>query len=182
MKLSIDNAIIFLKSELILGYCIMIIMNLKADNFYVGPSSDAPAPEVGDATYEVYLNGEKKAEELTDNFYKFEALDDGTYTAGVKAKYESGESATVEYVFTAEYSGIDDVVTPEVKIYGRDQAIWIESISGNPVKATVYNAAGQPVAAVDTTDAISQISVAPGFYLVQVATGKGTNTVKVVVK
>lgn len=155
---------------------------LKADNFYVGPSSDAPAPEVGDATYEVYLNGEKKAEALTDNFYMFEALDDGTYTAGVKAKYESGESATVEYVFTAEYTGIDDVVTPEVKIYGRDQAIWIESISGNPVKATVYNAAGQPVAAVDTTDAISQISVAPGFYLVQVATGQGTNTVKVVVK
>lgn len=155
---------------------------LKADNFYVGPSSEAPAPEVGNATYDVYLNGVRKAESITDNFYTFEALDDGSYTAGVKAKYESGETEIVEYVFTVQYSGIESTLTPDVKVYSRDQAVWIESISGNSLSAAVYNAAGQPVATVETNDALTQIPVAPGFYLVQITTKQGINTVKMVVE
>ena len=155
---------------------------LKVDNFYVGPSSDAPAPEVGDATYDVYLNGEEKASAITDNFYTFEALADGTYTAGVKAKYESGETKVVEYLFTTQYSGVDNVVLPEVKVYGHDRAICIESISGKQWSATVYNAAGQPVATTETLEGSTQIPVAPGFYLVQLSTEQGTHTVKVLVK
>ena len=79
---------------------------LKVDNFYVGPSDDAPAPEVGNATYDIDLNGEKKASAITDNSYTFEALDDGTYTAGVKAIYESGESEVESMCLQLSIAGL----------------------------------------------------------------------------
>lgn len=155
---------------------------LKVDNFYVGPADDAPTTEVGNATYNVYLNGEMKAAGLTDNFYTFEALADGTYTAGVKAVYESGESETVDYLFTTQYTGIETTAVPLAKVYGRDRAIWIEAVSGDPVSATVYNAAGQPVASQAEVEGTARIDVAPGFYLVQFTTGQGTGTAKVLVQ
>ena len=154
---------------------------LKVDNFYVGPSDDAPAPEVGNATYDIYLNGEKKASAITDNSYTFEALDDGTYTAGVKAIYESGESEVEEYVFTTQYSGIENVVVPTVKVYSRDHAICLESIEGENVLAEVYGVSGQLVELVEFENS-AQISVSEGLYLVRLTTPQGTSTVKVLVK
>ena len=154
---------------------------LKVDNFYVGPSDDAPAPEVGNATYDIYLNGEKKASAITDNSYTFEALDDGTYTAGVKAIYESGESEVEEYVFTTQYSGIENVVVPTVKVYSRDHAICLESIEGEKVLAEVYGVSGQLVELVEFENS-AQISVSEGLYLVRLTTPQGTSTVKVLVK
>ena len=154
---------------------------LKVDNFYVGPSDDAPAPEVGNATYDIYLNGEKKASAITDNSYIFEALDDGTYTAGVKAIYESGESEVEEYVFTTQYSGIENVVVPTVKVYSRDHAICLESIEGEKVLAEVYGVSGQLVELVEFENS-AQISVSEGLYLVRLTTPQGTSTVKVLVK
>lgn len=154
---------------------------LKVDNFYVGPAEESPAPEVGNATYDVYLNGEQKASAITDNHYLFEALDDGTYTAGVKARYESGESALVEYLFTTRYSGVESVATPVAKVYGRDGAIWIESLSGQLLSATVYNAAGQAVASVSGGEPVTRIPVDAGFYVVRFTTGQSTDTVKVLI-
>lgn len=155
---------------------------LKVDNFYVGPAVDAPAPEVGDATYNVYLNGETKATAITDNFYTFESLPDGTYTAGVKAIYESGESQTVEYLFTTQYSGVEATVLPAAKVYGRDGAIWLEPVSGEALSATVHNAAGQLVASIPEIAENIRIPVAPGLYLVSIATDKGPGTIKVLVR
>ncbi|HIZ26359.1 MAG TPA: T9SS type A sorting domain-containing protein [Candidatus Barnesiella merdipullorum] len=155
---------------------------LKVDNFYVGPADDAPAPEVGNATYNVYLNGETKATAITDNFYTFESLPDGTYTAGVKAVYESGESDLVEYLFTTQYSALESVAVPAVKVCARDRAIWIESVSGEQVSATVYNAAGQPVASVAHVEGNTRIPVEAGFYLVRVTTQDGPGTIKVLVR
>jgi hypothetical protein len=49
--------------------------------------------------YEVYLNGESKGT-TTDTRYEFTALAAGTYTAGVKSVYTSGDSETQEVEFT----------------------------------------------------------------------------------
>lgn len=155
---------------------------LKVDDFYVGPANDAPAPEVGNATYNVYLDGEIKATAITDNFYTFESLADGTYTAGVKAIYESGESETVDYLFTTQYSGVESAVAPAVKVYTRDRAIWLESVSGESISATVYNAAGQPVASVARIEGTTRIPVGSGFYMVHLTAGSGAETMKVLVK
>ena len=155
---------------------------LKVDNFYVGPAVDAPAPEVGEATYNVYLNGETKATAITDNFYTFESLPDGTYTAGVKAVYESGESQTVEYLFTTQYSGVESAALPAAKVYGRDRAIWVEPMSGEKVSATVYNAAGQMVASIPEIEQNICIPVDAGLYLVYFTTDKGPATIKVLIR
>lgn len=155
---------------------------LKIDDFYVGPAVDAPAPEVGQATYNVYLNGETKATAITDNFYTFESLPDGTYTAGVKAVYESGESQTVEYLFTTQYSGVEAAKSPAVKVYSRDGAIWLEPVSGEKVSAMVYNAAGQTVASAPEIAENTRIPVAPGLYLVCFSTDSGPATAKVLVR
>ena len=155
---------------------------LKVDNFYVGPAVDAPAPEVGEATYNVYLNGETKATAITDNFYTFESLPDGTYTAGVKAVYESGESQTVEYLFTTQYSGVESAALPAAKVYGRDRAIWVETMSGERVSATIYNAAGQMVASIPEIEQNICIPVDAGLYLVYFTTDKGPATIKVLIR
>jgi hypothetical protein len=51
--------------------------------------------------YTVYLDEEEKASDVTDTRYLFEGLENGTYKAGVKAVYSSGES---EIVYSDEFT------------------------------------------------------------------------------
>jgi hypothetical protein len=63
--------------------------------------------------YTVYLDGNEEASGVTETNYTFEGLGIGTYTAGVKAVYDSGESEIMEIEFG---------VLPEVTFVVKDEA------------------------------------------------------------
>ncbi len=76
------------------------------DDFKVGNPS-----KIGSRTlqsYTVQLNGVEKATGITETNYQFTDLEVGTYTAGVKAIYESGESSfsTKDFEIEAPVTGV----------------------------------------------------------------------------
>ncbi len=70
--------------------------NVVASNEFVQNQTVAKAVQ----SYNVFLDGDEVEADITDSAYTYTGLVPGTYTAGVSANYESGESdiSTIEFV------------------------------------------------------------------------------------
>ena len=159
--------------------CVSDINNylLAIDDIFIGMPDNIPGvtrqepARVPGAVlgYEVYLDDEKIAS-TTETSYMLENLPAGKHTAGVTARYASGESAMATVAFDISQSGADlaeaDIVAA---ISARRGVITVAGVADGTM-VNVYRPDGVLVAAVRAEGGSATIPVAPGLYLVKAAT------------
>lgn len=153
---------------------------LLFDSFYVGPGKENSSAVIGNATYEVWLNGEKKGS-VKESSYQFRELADGVYTAGVKAFYHSGESGMVNYTFTCAASSVGEVTLDSAGAIGGQGTIRLFSQAGHAV-VRICNTAGQTVYETSVQEGGSEVIPArPGVYILRIVSGEKETIGKVIV-
>lgn len=134
---------------------------LMIDDFYVGPADKQPSkalravqhsPANPNESFEIYLNGEKVAE--TDQYeYVFDQLESGTYTLGVKATYQVGESdlSVTEIVIPGKenYASVSmDITTNNKQTIDQESVHFTEKATGKtylvPIEQGKAHAASMP--------------------------------------
>ncbi len=155
------------------------------DDIYIGSpdnipglnADNAPARVAGTTLgYDVYLNGEKVAS-TNETSHLFENLPNGSHTAGVTARYASGETAMATVSFDITQSGIESAETVDViAVRALSGAIEVAGVS-NSSTVNVYRPDGVLIASAVAPDGKTIVPVAPGFYLVTV----GRTTVSLLV-
>lgn len=156
---------------------------MQLDLFYVGPGeSDEETPTLGNATYNIYLNGVLQGT-TTDTNYTFNNLDNGkSYTAGVKAVYVSGESGLAEYTFVCGGStSVDKTSDSDVIIYGGEGIIHVKTLLES-YTIKVYDSTGRLISLKRVEDSDTDIAVEKGVYVVEVLRGNDSVRGKVLVK
>ena len=81
-------------------------------SYYAGQpeyTADAGRDNSADVKFNVFLNEQEVASEISDQQYLFTELSSGTYTAGVQSVYASGTSEIVSTAFTIEVEDPDPV-------------------------------------------------------------------------
>ena len=139
-------------------------------------------------SYKVFLDGEQKAENLTEKTYTFSELKNGTYTAAVVAVYETGESekATVEFIINShvDVEDFDMAVRSSVYPNPNDGMFYLKAADKGTVE--VYAMNGQLVKRVEIpaqgTYSINLQNRAKGLYLMKFATRENTTLFKIVVR
>lgn len=78
--------------------------NAQVENLYVSPTGWAMWDKSDDvSSYQIYLNGELEADNITDSFYQHENLvDDQGYTTKVVPVYSNGNGEAAEYSWTKQ--------------------------------------------------------------------------------
>ncbi len=78
--------------------------NAQVENLYVSPTGWAMWDKSDDvSSYQIYLNGELEADNITDSFYQHENLvDDQGYTTKVVPVYSNGNGESAEYSWTKQ--------------------------------------------------------------------------------
>ncbi len=127
--------------------------------------------------YNVYRNGMKINNALVTEpaFVDETARKDFNHKYVVTANYAEGESRPSNEAFIM-LSGIADAMNAGVAIAGADGCITVSGAQGKTIE--VYNGQGIAVAVLDNAPAQARVAVAPGVYIVRVA----STTAKVVVK
>jgi len=134
--------------------------------------------------YEVYLNDELKADNITADEYTFENLENGTYRATVVAVYENGKSEGSEVSFQIDVVSIDQVshltnAYPNPTINGR---FILELPTASLVK--IYNMDGQLLIEKDySTDGKYEIDLSkgqPGVYFIQIHSSNNSKVIKMI--
>lgn len=138
------------------------------DSFYVGPGKESSGTVAGNAIYEIWLDGVKKAT-TKENHYLFEGLDDGVHQAGIKAIYASGTSEMVPHSFICNASSVGGTLENGISVYSNNGNISILS-PGQETAIEVYTATGQLLHKSQSTDKTVSLSVPPGIYIVTVYT------------
>lgn len=134
--------------------------------------------------YDIYLDGNKVKEGLTETQYTFEDLAEGNHKAGIVAVFAPADVATApaESDFKVEIqTSLDDIDAALTSVTAADGKLIVTS----PVKAlaTVYAANGMIVSEEQLAPAApTTLAVTPGIYLVKVTTDLTTQTTKVAVK
>lgn len=101
-----------------------LTMNAQSvNNLYVSPTGWAMWDELSNATYQIYLDGELVAEDLTTTFFQHENLVDGQeYTTTVIPVYSDGNGDAANYVWKKvdcnNYAGVTDFVAGMVNNVG----------------------------------------------------------------
>ena len=116
--------------------------------------------------YNVFCNGEKINDtNITETTFTYEAshLDSGSFN--VTVLYNEGESLFSNTVIVDEVS-IDDLNELGINIYGQDNYIKIENVSGRTVN--VYTIEGKVVCKMKSTDSDIMIPAHEGVYIVEV--------------
>ena len=149
------------------------------DSFYVGPGKESSSVVSGNATYEIWLNGDQKAS-VKENSYQFRGLADGTYTVGIKAIYKSGSSGMTEYTFTCNTTSITGTGMDGIRVYGEDGNIRIEAQEAN-AGIRICNTAGQPIYEAFLKEGTTIIPANPGIYILKIVAGDKETVRKVVV-
>lgn len=89
------------KSFILTILCLFAILsaNAQVDNLYVSPTGWAMWDKSDNvSSYQIYLNGELEADNITDLFYQHENLvDDQEYTTKVVPVYSNGNGEAAEY-------------------------------------------------------------------------------------
>lgn len=157
---------------------------MLADVFYVGPSEEKiqNTKPSGYATYEIYLN-DQKIDETSEIHYKLTGLSAGTYKGGVKAVYETGESAITECSWNIE-SGINDVTDKNngIRIYTAHNTISAEWDCQENTNVKIYAVDGQLVIEQNTKERSFNYTPAhSGCYLVKITKGDRQTIQKVIV-
>lgn len=130
-------------------------------------------------SYEVYLDDAKVAD-TQDTKYLFTGLANGTHTAAVVQKFDTGDSEPLEITFSIGSTGIDGISDDAnvVAIYAAGSTLHI---TGDYSHAVVYNTAGAQVMSL-TGEPQADLSALPGgIYIVKVIKADGeTVTAKVI--
>lgn len=162
------------------GRCYLVAI----DDIYIGspenvPGLDQQAPaKVAGAIlgYEVYLDGEK-VKSTTETSHLFEGLGNGSHTAGVTARYASGETAMATVDFEISQSGVEGAVADgQLVVRGLRGAIKVSGAADNET-VRVYRPDATLVTVAETAAGEATVNVAPGFYLVTV--GRTTVSLRV---
>lgn len=152
---------------------------LLMDSFYIGPKEENSSTAIGNATYEIWLNGVKKTTSK-ENSYLFRGLEDGTYTAGIKAVYATGASEIIEHTFICNASFINEKMENDLCIYGNKGFIRI-SLSREKNLINVYTTTGQALYSVEAGSGTFLLPISPGVYIVKVSNSEKEVARKVVV-
>lgn len=146
---------------------------LMIDDIYIGSlprmkTAKEKSAQAKDNTptveYEVYLDGNKVGT-TSGNSYLFENLAEGEHEAGVKAVYNSGESAIVTIKF-GEVSGIEDVkATNKLSIYP-NPAKTLVHIEGNYDHFVISSINGARVLESEKETTVNVSGLEPGVYIV----------------
>ena len=142
-----------------------------------GLDQQAPAKVAGAILgYEVYLDGEK-VKSTTETSHLFEGLGNGSHTAGVTARYASGETAMATVDFEISQSGVEGAVADgQLVVRGLRGAIKVSGAADNET-VRVYRPDATLVTVAETAAGEATVNVAPGFYLVTV--GRTTVSLRV---
>ena len=137
--------------------------------------------------YNVYLNDEEKATEISENEFLFTALKKGVYTAGVRSVYTSGVSEMVTIQFEVKEEGVDDLqnlnqiilypnpFTNEIHINHPElvKTIRITDVLGSTINHIRTN---------PTTIKTENLSSGGGVYFVEIETFSGEKVICKMVK
>ncbi len=134
-------------------------------------------------TYDIYLDGNKVKEGVTEPAYTFEDLEAGDHKAGVVAVFAPAGVATApaEADFSVVLTSLGNVASTLASVAVTDGKIIVTS----PVeaRAEVYSANGMMIDEKQLdAGATATVAAAPGIYLVTVTTDTDTLTAKVVVR
>lgn len=158
---------------------------MSVDNVFIG-KADSPlrAPRKTAATlkhYAVALDGTPVGT-TTDTKYDLGKVAEGTHTATVTAVYEEGESEPATVSFSIIATSVDAVEASALRLYPNPAADVVNF--GTVVdKAEVYNlAGGKEKAHAEKAQSMDVTALQPGMYIVKVACGGTTESLRLVVR
>lgn len=116
--------------------------------------------------YNVFCNGNKiNNADITETTYTYNINTTDNYSFNVTVLYNEGESLFSNTAIIGEVS-IDDLNELGINIYGQDNYIKIENVSGRSVN--VYSIDGKVVCKMKSTDSDIMIPAHAGVYIVEV--------------
>ena len=160
------------------------LLFMMVDDVFVGyelPDGVDPDNIRGDLKFEVYLDGNKVAEQAERSF-TFDKLQNGTHRAGVKALFHTEASPLVETEFVVtDGSAVSVVVNGSNRVYP-NPTTGILNIDGAYDRVDVLNVAGAVVARFGNDSTIDIAGNPEGVYIVRVVSGENVTTTKVILK
>lgn len=135
------------------------------DLSYVPAARAARAEDLEILGYNVYANGEKLNDELVTETTYSQGLDCIEYNFNVTVVYNEGESL-FSNTFVITGVGIEDLNSIGVNVYGQDDFIKIENVSGRMVR--VFTVDGRVVYNAKATDNDILIPANLGVYIVNI--------------
>lgn len=160
------------------------LLFMMVDDVFVGyelPDGVDPDNIRGDLKFEVYLNGNKVAEQAERSF-TFDKLQNGTHRAGVKALFHTEASPLVETEFVVtDGSAVSVVANGSNRVYP-NPTTGILNIDGAYDRVDVLNVAGAVVARFGNDSTIDIAGNPEGVYIVRVVSGENVTTTKVILK
>ena len=146
-------------------YTSVDIFALLIDNisYTVGNASTDMAVE----GYNVFCNGNKINDtDVTEATYSYTVEESGNYMFNVTVIYNEGESQLSNTVTVEAILSIDDLNKLGINIYGQDNNIKIENVSGRTVN--VYTIEGKVVCKMKSNDSDILIPAHTGVYIVEI--------------
>lgn len=160
------------------------LLFMMVDDVFVGyelPDGVDPDNIRGDLKFEVYLDGNKVAEQ-TERSFTFDKLQNGTHRAGVKALFHTEASPLVETEFVVtDGSAVSIVANGSNRVYP-NPTTGILNIDGAYDRVDVLNVAGAVVARFGNDSTIDIAGNPEGVYIVRVVSGENVTTTKVILK
>lgn len=135
--------------------------------------------------FNVYLDGEEVATEITETTYLFSDLPSGEYTAGVQSVYTTGSSDIMTIDFEVESDvAVTDAGEETLRVYPIPARNTMFVESGTSIDhIRVLDLSGQEVYSTSKTNAsehaIEVSGFHPGVYFLQVTTKQGVKTITV---
>lgn len=145
---------------------------LLVDDIFIGVDNQVKGNSympVNVLGYEVYLDGEKVAD-TNDTEYTFRNLSNGTHTASVVQKFDTGNSAQLTISFDILTTGIKTVADNLLAIYTNGDELHID---GEYINGVVYSTSGAAVMNLDGATVTSLSSLPNGIYIVKAKKADG---------
>jgi len=136
--------------------------------------------------YNVFLDGEY-VDYTTDLFWQYEDLvDEHTYTAGVSAVYDNGESVVVDYEFMFGYVGVSEILENTISIFPNPATDNVNIQSEfNITDIYVYDYVGKVIYTIKDSNTKNVVlntnSYGSGIYIVRIQTENGVVSTKRVI-
>lgn len=145
---------------------------LLVDDIFIGVDNQVKGNSympVNVLGYEVYLDG-KKVADTNSTEYTFSNLSNGTHTASVVQKFDTGNSAQLTISFDILTTGIKAVADNVLSIYANKNELHID---GEYISGVVYSTSGAAVMNLDGAAVTSLSSLSDGIYIVKVTKADG---------
>ncbi len=153
---------------------------LCVDNVYIGSS----ARNLNPVSYDVFLDGTLLTTDAatTDNEWMLNDLAPGTYTAGIKAYYDTGESQTSEIVITLAGVDIQTNDDTSISIFPNPSNGMFSVTSKYPVEMKISDISGKILQQEHIENQAAFTIEHAGIYFVQFTNMHQTTVKRIVVK